>query len=72
MQFKIRIIDRYIVRKFLGTFFFALGLIILIAIVFDISEKIDDFIERKAPLKAIVFDSNRKLFDSFKIAYSGF
>ena len=56
MSFKIRIIDRYIVRKFLGTFFFALGLIILIAIVFDISEKIDDFIERDAPLKAIVFD----------------
>src|SRR5688572_6436501 len=52
----IKIIDRYIIRKFLGTFFFALGLIILIAIVFDVSEKIDDFIERNAPLKAIVFD----------------
>jgi lipopolysaccharide export system permease protein len=52
----IKIIDRYIIRKFLGTFFFALGLIILIAIVFDVSEKIDDFLERKAPLEAILFD----------------
>jgi lipopolysaccharide export system permease protein len=50
------ILDRYIIRKFLTTFFFAIGLIILIAIVFDISEKIDDFMEKEAPLKAIVFD----------------
>jgi len=51
-----KILDKYIIKKFLGTFFFALGLIILISIVFDISEKIDDFMERKAPLHAIVFD----------------
>jgi lipopolysaccharide export system permease protein len=49
-------LDIYIFRKFLGTFFFALGLIILIAIVFDISEKIDDFLEKDAPFKEIVFD----------------
>jgi len=54
--FKIKILDRYIIGKFLTTFFFALGLIILIAIVFDISEKIDDFLEKKAPLQSIVFD----------------
>jgi lipopolysaccharide export system permease protein len=53
---KIKILDKYIIKKFLGTFFFALGLIIAIAIVFDISEKIDDFLEREAPIKAIVFD----------------
>jgi lipopolysaccharide export system permease protein len=52
----IRILDSYITRKFLTTFFFAIGLIILIAIVFDISEKIDDFLEKEAPLRAIVFD----------------
>jgi lipopolysaccharide export system permease protein len=52
----LKILDRYIIRKFLGTFFFSLALIIVIAVVFDISEKLDDFIERKAPLKAIVFD----------------
>jgi lipopolysaccharide export system permease protein len=54
--FKIRILDRYIIRKFLGTFFFALLMIIIITVVFDISEKIDDFIDKKAPLNAIVFD----------------
>ncbi|HRS38384.1 MAG: LptF/LptG family permease [Bacteroidia bacterium] len=51
-----KILDRYIIRKFLGTFFFSLALIILIAVIFDISEKIDDFIERKAPFSKIVFD----------------
>ncbi len=51
-----KILDRYIIRKFLGTFFFSLALIILIAVIFDISEKIDDFIERKAPFGKIVFD----------------
>lgn len=52
----IKHIDWYIIRKFLGTFFFALALIISIAIVFDISEKIDDFLEKKAPIGAIVGD----------------
>ena len=51
-----KILDRYIIRKFLGTFFLSLALIIVIAVVFDISEKLDDFIERKAPLNAIIFD----------------
>ncbi|MBT5426858.1 MAG: LptF/LptG family permease, partial [Bacteroidetes bacterium] len=49
-------IDIYIIRKFLGTFFFALGLIIVVSVVFDFSEKVDDFIEQKAPVGAILFD----------------
>lgn len=53
---KIKILDWYIIKKFLGTFFFAMALIIAIAIVFDISEKIDDFLEKEAPMRAIVFD----------------
>jgi lipopolysaccharide export system permease protein len=52
----LKIIDKYIIRKFLGTFFFSLALIIAVAVIFDISEKLDDFIERKAPFSAIVFD----------------
>src|SRR3954463_3915081 len=56
MKNSFKILDRYIIRKFLGTFFFSLALIILIAVVFDVSEKLDDFIERKAPAKAIIFD----------------
>src|SRR3569832_1861201 len=55
MKIGLKILDRYIIRKFLGTFFFSLALIIVIAVVFDISEKLDDFIERKAPFKAIIF-----------------
>lgn len=47
--------DYYIIRKFLGTFFYAITLIILIVIIFDLSEKIDDFLEKKAPLQEIVF-----------------
>lgn len=49
-------LDRYIIVKFLGTYFFAIALIISIAVVFDINENIDRFINNKAPLKAIVFD----------------
>ena len=49
-------IDSYIIKKYLGTYFYSIALIICIVIVFDISEKIDDFIEKEAPLKAIVFD----------------
>lgn len=51
-----KLLDRYIIKKFLGTFFFAMLLIILIVIVFDISEKIEDFMGKEAPLSAIVFD----------------
>ena len=49
-------IDRYIMGKFLGTFFFALALILSISVVFDINENIDSFINNKAPVKAIILD----------------
>ena len=52
-------IDRYIVFKYLTTFFVALTLIISISIVFDVSEKIDDFMGKhgKVPsAKEIIFD----------------
>ncbi len=53
---RIKLIDVYIIRKFLGTFFFCLLLILTIAVVFDFAEKVDNFMERQAPLKAIIFD----------------
>ncbi|HOI25827.1 MAG TPA: LptF/LptG family permease [Paludibacteraceae bacterium] len=49
-------IDIYIIRKFLGTFFLAIVLIIVIAVVFDVSEKLDDFINEPVTLKEIIFD----------------
>ncbi len=52
----IKLIDRYIIRKFLGTFFLTIALILAIAVVFDISEKIDDFLTKGASFKEIIFD----------------
>ncbi len=51
----IKKLDWYIIKKFLGTFFFLTVLIIAVAVVFDLSEKMDDFIEKKAPGEAILF-----------------
>lgn len=50
------IIDRYIVKKFLGTYFFMLGIIMMFATVFDISEKLSEFISNKAPISGIIFE----------------
>lgn len=52
----VRRMDRYIIGKFLGTYFFSIALIISIAVVFDINENIDKFINNKAPVDAIIFD----------------
>ena len=52
----LKTIDKYIIKKFLGTFFFAIFLLAFVVIIFDISEKIDDFLKHDAPLKAIIFD----------------
>ena len=49
-------LDRYIIGKFIGTYFFAILLIISISIVFDVNENLSKFTEYHAPLKAIVFD----------------
>ena len=38
------------------TFFIAILLIIGIVIIFDISEKVDDFVSRQAPIESIIFD----------------
>ena len=49
-------LDIYIIKRFLSTFFLTLGLILLIVIIFDVSEKIDDFLENDVSLNMIVFD----------------
>ena len=55
-NFNITKIDKYIIKKFIGTYFFAILLIIGIVIIFDISEKIDDFVDKNAPLNEIIFN----------------
>ena len=47
--------DIYIIKKFLTTFFFMLGIIMLLAMVFDISEKLGELITNKAPVKSALF-----------------
>lgn len=49
-------LDRYIMGKFIGTYLFAIALIISIAIVFDFNENLAKFSQYHAPWKAIVFD----------------
>ena len=52
---QITTIDRYIIKKFIGTYVVALLLIIGIVIIFDLSEKVDKFVTNQAPLKLIIF-----------------
>jgi len=49
-------IDIYITKKFLGTFFYAIALILSIAVVFDVSENLDEFLSKDLPLKEIISD----------------
>lgn len=48
------ILDRYILKKFLGTYFLATLLILAVIAMFDITEKLDAFL--RAPLKETLFD----------------
>lgn len=50
------IIDSYIIKKFITTFFFTVCLFALISIFIDVSEKVDDFIKKKPPFTTIILD----------------
>ena len=52
----LKILDWYIIRKFIGTYFYSIALIISISIVFDINENLAKFTQYHAPLRAIVVD----------------
>ena len=71
MTLRPKILDWYIFKKFILTFFIALLLIIGIVIVFDISEKIDKFVSNQAPLKAIILDYYVNFIPYFVNMYSG-
>lgn len=47
-------LDGYIIKKFLGTYVFAIVLILAIIVMFDINEKLDSFM--KAPVKATILN----------------
>ena len=63
-------IDIYIIKKFLGTYFLAIFLIILIAVVFDFSEKIDDFIENNAPMRSVFLDYYLNFIPYFAVLFA--
>ena len=52
----IKRLDRYIIKKFIGTYIYSIVLIISISIVFDVNENLAKFAQYHAPFKAIVFD----------------
>src|SRR6202789_4615460 len=50
-----KVIDRYIIRKYLGTFAFTLGIFLVVTVIFDISEHLDNFLKYHSSLHEIVF-----------------
>ena len=61
----LKVLDWYIIRKFIGTYFFSITLIISISIVFDANENLAKFAQFHAPFKAIVFDYYANLIPYF-------
>ncbi|AYL94699.1 LptF/LptG family permease [Mucilaginibacter celer] len=51
----LKIIDRFIIGKYLGTFIFTMGIFMVISVVFDVSEKLDNFLNKHASLHDIIF-----------------
>jgi lipopolysaccharide export system permease protein len=66
----LKIIDIYIIRKFLTAFFLSIFLILLIAVVFDVSEKIDDFMENGATVDRIIFDYYLNFIPYYAVLFS--
>lgn len=54
-DFKIGLIDRYIIGKFISTYIGAIGMLVIVVIIFDMTEKLDDLMELHAPLEDIIF-----------------
>lgn len=69
-RFSLQILDWYIIRKFLGTFFFTIALIVSIAVIFDLSEKLDNFLENKAPFNKVIFDYYLNFIPYFAVLFS--
>ena len=66
----ITILDMYIVKKFLGTFFFSIALILSIAVIFDFSEKIDNFLDHDATLYDILTKYYLNFIPYFAVLFS--
>ncbi|MDB5141987.1 MAG: YjgP/YjgQ family permease [Mucilaginibacter sp.] len=51
----LKVIDRYIIGKYLGTFIFTLLIFSVVMVVFDISEHLDNFLKKNSSLHDIAF-----------------
>jgi lipopolysaccharide export system permease protein len=51
-RWRLQRLDRYIIQKFLSTFFFMIGVFCIIAVVFDLMENLTDLINNRAPIGA--------------------
>lgn len=67
----IKTLDRYIIRKFLGTYLFSIAMFIVILVIFDYAEKVDDFITYKASMSAIWLQYYLNFIPSFINQFSG-
>jgi lipopolysaccharide export system permease protein len=63
-------LDLYIIKKFLSTFIVALAMFIVIAIVFDVVEKLEDFLSDKIPLSEIILDYYLNFIPYFAILFT--
>ncbi|MBS1652238.1 MAG: LptF/LptG family permease [Bacteroidetes bacterium] len=52
----LKLLDRYILSRFLKTFLFSITLILLIFIVFDVKDKLTTFTTKPISIKEIIFD----------------
>ena len=66
----IKRLDWYIIRKFMVTFIMSLLFLALLIVIFDISEKIEDFVRKDVPIHEIVFDYYMNFLPYFMNQYS--
>ena len=67
-RFGLKLIDRYILKKFLGTYFLCTLLVLAVIAMFDITEKLDAFLS--APLSETIFDYFTSLLPYFAVQLS--
>ena len=60
LRSRFKIIDWYIISKYLGTFIYTLTIFVVIIVIFDLSEKLDDFL-----------GNNMSLWEVFSLYYAG-
>lgn len=51
-----KILDKYIFKKYISSFFFTVLLFTMISVVIDFSEKVEDFLKESCTVKEIIFD----------------